>query len=539
MTIIPVRGVGELGVVSDYLPYDVPINAWADARNVRFKNRTVGVSSAFKKTKFSLTLGSQPMALLDATPPDGVRAVVCAQKSGALFQIRDSVQTDVSPTTPWIAATSRVTSTFLGSVIYLNNNENRPLYRAHPSIGAFSYVPGWASTDRAKTIRAYKDYLVALDITKGTTLYPAMVKWSNAVQAGAPPSDWDVTSPSSHAGETVLNDATGKLIDGLALGSSFILYGSNETYRMTFIGTPFIFEFEKLYDDLGVFAQDCVVEIEGKHYVFGKDGIYIHDGMSKVSISDQKVTNKIYSRIDFTRSDRCFVFHNPVHKEIVFAYPSISSDAKWNINQVEGCNEAAVFNYSDGTWSFIDLPGATCSVLMSLTSLVSWNDLATWNSISATWRSYTGADPYLPLLGVAGNPSLSVGPSLVFYDNEADGFLLNDIWTAFRFSGFVTTSIKDSDEFGASLSTTKLIRTIHTQATAQSMDSVINVYLGSARNPYTPVNWKGPMVFQPSTDYKTDFNKTGRYLVIKYEFPVGSSAIISGYDIDLEILAQR
>ena len=38
----------------------------------------------------------------------------------------------------------------------------------------------------------------------------------------------------------------------------------------------------------GLINENCVVEVEGKHYCFGRDDIIVHDGTTKQSIADER-----------------------------------------------------------------------------------------------------------------------------------------------------------------------------------------------------------------------------------------------------------
>ena len=52
------------------------------------------------------------------------------------------------------------------------------------------------------------------------------------------------------------------------------------------------------------------VEVEGKHYVFGNQDIYVHDGTTKQSICDERTKNFIYQGLNTRKSNVCFVQHN-------------------------------------------------------------------------------------------------------------------------------------------------------------------------------------------------------------------------------------
>ena len=154
---------------------------------------------------------------------------------------------------------------------------------------------------------------------------------------------------------------------------------------MEFVGGQFIFNTRKLFEDAGVINQNCVVEAEGKHYVFGPFDIYLHDGTSKQSICDERVKSFIYDNLNNQNSDVCFAQHNPTLNEIYFCYMSGDSDAKFpNANR---CNRAAVYNYRTNCWSFYDVPNVSSGTIANV------NSVATYANTSATY-ALTGGTYY-------------------------------------------------------------------------------------------------------------------------------------------------
>ena len=57
---------------------------------------------------------------------------------------------------------------------------------------------------------------------------------------------------------------------------------------MDFIGGNDVFSFNRVFDKVGLINSNAVVEAEGRHYCFGLDDIYTHDGTSKISIADEE-----------------------------------------------------------------------------------------------------------------------------------------------------------------------------------------------------------------------------------------------------------
>ena len=80
-----------------------------------------------------------------------------------------------------------------------------------------------------------------------------------------------------------------EIVDGRQLRNAFFIYSRDQVYRMDFIGGNSIFSFKKVFDKSGLINSNCVIEAENRHYCFGLDDIYTHDGTQKKSIADERV----------------------------------------------------------------------------------------------------------------------------------------------------------------------------------------------------------------------------------------------------------
>lgn len=542
MPLIPIRGVGELGVVADINPQDLPWKAWNDARNVRFSEGKLSRYSFFKRLDTAYDYGTRtPVGILEAGSPGEDGYAVTVFNDGSMEQRFNGVSTSVTPTGTLSLNQNQITTCKLGGITFVNRPGDRPIFRANPAAGAFAAIPGWLATDTAGSLRAYKDYLIALDVSKGLTRFPTMVKWSDATQAGAPPSNWDVALASSNAGETVLNDATGVLIDGLPLGDSFIIYGSDQTFRMDFIGGQFIFRFLKIFDDQGMMAPNCAVEVDGQHYVFGRSDIFTHDGVAKQSISNGLVQRRVFREIDVSRRERCFVYHDRLQGEIGFAYPTTDETAPWPSLATFGCNRAAVFNYRAKTWTFVDLPALVGWTELSLTSTVNWTNTTdeAWNSSGASWSAFVGQSPRTLLFAGAGNTLINKRGQPYFLDEGADGRLSNPIDFDVDWEAWAEATYKDVDDLGADIYGRKLIRRVVPQFRVTSPSESVRLRVGSSPTLTAAIAWDRERVLFPWVDSKYDTRINGRYLSMRVTIPEGVDAELGGYDLDLLRISGR
>ena len=537
---LPIRGLGTVGVITDAAPHDLPESAWSDARNVRFLNESVVRSSVFKPFTLQQNFtASDPLWMVDDSLWSTTKSVTTVRANGTLTRISEGLITDASPTTAMSAIIGNVTGAIVGSVSYINTTNNRPISIAHGE-ARYSYIPHWPTNDRCLSLRKYRDFLIALNVTKNnTTEFPNMVKWSDAIQVGTRPS-WDVAALNGLAGENVLNDSTGYIVDGLELGNSFMIYGTREAWRMDYIGGELVFSFDKVFNDFSIMTQNCAVEVNSKHYVFCEDDIVVTDGITRESICDQKIRGRVFQSVDFAKRDQCRVILNSIKNEILFCYPSSSSAAAWEAGDL-GCNEAAVFNYSTGTWSFIDLPNVThghevAHPVGSVALANTWDGLATWNNLKSNW-SFAPASPMTLILSGGSNGTRR--GNVFFFDDDVDGRIGNPADLTIYWPAWAEMRLCDFDALGLPVVASKLVKMIAPQVIVPDPGQFVNFYVMADMNNRSEANWTAPMPFYPFEHYKLNCRASGRYISIRYEIPFGTSASLSGFDLELVKIAGR
>lgn len=541
MPTVPVRGVGEIGVIADVIPHDLPLKAWTDARNVRFSQGAASRSSIYKTYDAAYSYSKEPVGLVEGSGSGSEGFLVTVFADGSMEENHSGTTTDVTPTGVLGTSSAQITTAYLGDVTYVNRTADVPVWRTLPQDGAFKPLTdyGWEAGDRAYSLRAYKDFLIALNVTKTTNIYPAMVKWSDAAQAGLPPSNWDVADVSSLAGENVLNDVRGHLVDGAALGADFIIYGQFQTYRMSYIGEPYIFTTQKIFEDQGMIARNCAVAIDSYHYVFGRSDIYVHDGMIKQSLVSGRIRDRVFSELDFAKADRCFVAHDQFRGEILFHYPSVASDAPWDYDDVAGCNRAAVYNYRENTWSFVDTPAVVGEIALSQSPNITWADEGTWNASAAAWASFDGTRPRMSLYASAGNAVLGIAGQPYFLDDMDGGRITNQAATDILWPAFIEGFYKDVDEIGVELYGRKMVKRLVPQVRTNDAAAYITMALGVSHTASGLIRWDTTRVIDPNISAKYDTRASGRYISLRIDIPAGSYAEFSGYDVEIMQIAGR
>ena len=349
-----VPNCGQYGVNNDLSQHELPINVWTDAQNIRFLDGYV-----------NQVLGYGEVYGTPSITPHHVLPVIIA---GARYWIYASlakiycttitagaaVHTNLTRQTAgndvdYTATANSWTSAVLGGVPILNpgNATDVPQFWDLNTANNFAALTNWPASTYCKSMRAYKNSLVALNITKSSTNYPYMIKWSHPAVPGAVPSSWDETDPALDAGEFDLAEGYDHIIDGLTLGDSLIVYKEASVWRIDYTGGQSIYSTRKVLGTSGAMNRNCIVEIDGFHVVLTNNDIVIHDGTQAVSVLDKTTRRWLFQNIDVDEFSRCFVFKNPFFNEVSICYPSIGADY---------CDSAIVYNYVDKTISKRAMP---------------------------------------------------------------------------------------------------------------------------------------------------------------------------------------
>lgn len=528
MPLIPFRGLGSLGIIKDLPPTDIPLGAFTGGNNVRFSNGASMRAPGWRTG--SPDIGFSPSGTFRYTVPGGAELTFIPGPYGAI-RVRNSAGaiTDAHPAAPLVLAASQFTGCSLGSVFYLNRETHVPRYWG-PASSTFASIPGWTSTDRCEVLRSFKDFLVAFNVTKNGTPNPNLVKWSDAALAGAPPASWDHTDPTKLAGETPLAEINGPIVDAMNLRDAMIIYGQREVWLMEYVGNQFIFRFRRLFNDGGILNRNCAIEIEGKHFVFGVDDIYVHDGVSRQSIAEGRVRDFVFRNIDISKVDRCFVAHNVASKEILFCYYSGDGDAQFGGG--EGVNRAVVYCYTNDTWGIMDMPNVfgPMSLAPAIGGLTYDTVTSDYASTGGSYQNSSGSLRLLPLAAVRLLTGRIASNRISLLDNIDRGSLSSfPLDTSILTPAYLEKEHIDLDDSGSDLTTYKTIYGVVPQVRIRT-DIPIKFTFGANDLHGLSPEWEAPVDYYPRQDYRVDTRMSGRYLALRVDVPTPDDFSLTGFD---------
>ena len=493
------------GLNADLTPEELGSGVWSAVENVRFSN---GYAERFNG-----------MAQLYATPavvpywvaPHAVNTTKYVVHMGLAAGYVDdgSTRTDITGTAPTGAIDDRWTGGTMGGILYVNNGVDNPMYwdgNTANNLVSLTVAGGWNSAHKCKALRPFKSFLVALNVTKSSTSYPHMVKWSAPAVPGAIPTSWDETNPALDAGENDLAETPDVLVDCLPLGDVNIVYKERSMYAMSFIGAPYIFRFQRLPGNYGLLARGCVVDTPVGHVVMSAGDIVLHQGGEPQSIANGAIRRYIYSGINPTYYKRAFVTSNPAKNEVWICFPYIGSAT---------CNRAAIWNWIDKTWTIRTLSNVTygCTAPASLDT--AWSSMsATWATVTSTWSEseYSPAEHRLVL--AHSTPLISL----------ADSGLTD-------FGSTITASMTRTGMTMGDPMRVKTIKGIRPRIDGSTGDT-ITIEIGGAMDPDAEPTWSEPTTFTIGTSIKADCFATGRFMSVRFTNANIPKWRIRSFDID-------
>ena len=378
-------------------------------------------------------------------------------------------------------------------------------------------------TTLCKSIRAFRSFLIALNITKDGVNFPRVVKWSTEAATQTLPTSWNETTSTVDAGEFELADSKGDILDGLQLRDSFMIYKEDAVYSMTFVGTPFIFSFRQLSPTIGAISKNCVAEFDGGHAIFGKGNFYINDGQRIKPILPMKLKEYVFQSIDGQQTNKCFVTADYGRTEILFCFTADGATT-------DQPNKAVVWNYITNTFTIRDIPDLSHIGYGNVGNPVR---ATTWAATTDTWESSTG--PWTMSYDLQDKVLLFADPgnTKLYRDNSG-----NKEDTTFMNSYIERSGLTLNEQGQPDQTTVKRISAIYPKMSISS-DNEINVYLGTSMSTEEGITWNAPTTFNPNTQSKVSVRGTGKLYAVKFESTTDMDWELDGYAIDVKNIGSR
>ena len=163
---------------------------------------------------------------------------------------------------------------------------------------------------KAKFVTVVRDFVV----TGYQTNFQTRVQWSGINN--------ETTWASSGTTQADFQDIPdGGRVQGVTGGEFGIVLMDRSLYRMSYAGTPLIFQFDNISRNLGCYESNSVIQWQGVTYFLSNDGFYACDGQNIVNIGAEKVNRYFFNTARMSLLDQMSTAVDPVKNLVMFGYP--------------------------------------------------------------------------------------------------------------------------------------------------------------------------------------------------------------------------
>lgn len=531
MANVPIENVGAFGIIKDASSHTLPPEAWSDGGNVRFIDGKAEKIMGLEEVYTTPTVA--PHWLLSF--PEVASNSWFYASDANIYQTDGTTHTNVTryTTTPGDDDyTGNPRPLWTGGVLHGVPFANHDAFVDPPqqwdsALSRFKDLTNWPASTYCKSLRAFKNTLVAMDIQISGTRYPYMIMYSHPADPGSMPSSWDHTDATKLAGRHTIAQSSGFLLDSLPLGDVNVLYKTDAIWGMQYAGLPNIYRFWSMVDSFGALGPRCMREFFAEHFVVGQNDIVTFNGIRPNSVVSSKYRKWFYANLSPEYYDRTVVVPNYANNEMWIAFVDKTSTSDY-------LTKALIWNWVTGTWSIRDLPDIAFLETGKVTSPASTFDsqVGSFNSAVGTFDGLASAIPADDQLLIAkaysSNQLLKADST---YTDRGTGYTSYLERTGLAIVGRDRQGRPRTDQ-----SSIKFLRSIYPKIEAAT-PVTFNVYAGVHDTPSSAVTWYGPFTFNTGTDVKVDPCISGRYLAVKFEEVGGENPwAFIGYNLDIEIV---
>ena len=240
-----------------------------------------------------------------------------------------------------------------------------------------------ADAPKAKFVTVVRDFVVS----GYQSAYKSRIQWSGINNEKT----W-TTSATTQADFQDIPD--GGFVQGVTGGEFGLVLLERSIVRMSYVGTPLIFQFDNIARNRGCFEPNSVIQWQGITYFLGDDGFYACDGQNLKNIGAEKVNRYFFNSLREADLGNMSAAIDPINNLVVWGYPTVDLDYRILVYHVP----TGKWSYSDSTATRV-APVSTPSI--SLEGLDAFSASIDALGVSLDSRNWLGGK--LLLLGINGN----------------------------------------------------------------------------------------------------------------------------------------
>jgi hypothetical protein len=316
---------------------------------------------------------------------DGVSSLFAASATQIYKFDSSDAGLDAATTTGYTAVDGWDVTQF-GPVMVLANGINK--LQAWTLNSSTNFADLAAAAPVAKYVTVVRDFVVAANDGSDTS----KVYWSDLNDE----TDW-TPGAASQADSQILPE--GGDITGLAGGEYGLIFLERAIYRMSYVGSPFFFQFDAISRSLGCISNGSIAQYGNLTYFLADDGFYVCDGQTTKNIGSEKVNRWFFDNVVPSEiSTGMSATVDPVTKLVI-----------WKFNNTFGGKSLLMFSIDLNKWSYADTTANSIAYILTpsatLEQVDNYNSSIDALEISLDSRVFAGGQ--LLFAGVSGEKIIS------------------------------------------------------------------------------------------------------------------------------------
>jgi hypothetical protein len=302
-----------------------------DAKNV--VSQAVGYGPFPSAVAFSGTAAEELISLYAAKNPDsttqlftsGATKIYKVDGVGELTEVKSGMTTGIN---------DKVRFTQFGKVVITTNNADK--LQAWTLGTSTSFADLDSTAPIAKYITVVRDFVVVANTYESSAQQQYRVRWS----AINDETDWteDVNTQSDYQ-----DIPDGGQIVGIRGGEFGLVFLERSISRMTYVGTPFIFQFDNISRNKGCMVAGSIAQYQGITFFLSDDGFYMCDGQQVIPIGSEKVDRFFIDDASESDYNSMSSAVDPIRKLVI-----------WNYVATSGTRKLMIYNFATKKWTYAD-----------------------------------------------------------------------------------------------------------------------------------------------------------------------------------------
>lgn len=268
-----------------------------------------------------------------------------------------------------------------------------------------------ASAPQARYLSVVRDQVVAANTYDSSDGFvPYRVRWSAIGDATA----WTPSVTTQSDFQDLNGD--GGWCQQIVGGEIGTIFQERSIWRMTYVGSPIIYQFDEVERDKGTPAPGSVTKIGSAIPYLGIDGFYIFDGQQSVPIGSNRIDKTFYADLDQNYMGRISSTVDPINQIIFWASPGQQNtngnpNRIWAYNYSPNAKKRWAYSEQDVEYIYRSLAeGYTLdgldSISTNLDALLFSLDSRVWTGNSALFSGFNPSHQQVNFTGAAQNATI-------------------------------------------------------------------------------------------------------------------------------------